>query len=218
MNTVVELAARAALSTKPTIYATYTLSNKLDEDSVLGDFVECGVFAGAQLAAMAAACPERIIHAFDSFCGIPEAGEKDDETITGLIGRGEGRLISTGISACSLEQVKKNLLSWGLELDRFRFYEGWFQETVPVCSENIPPIALLRLDGDLYESTLVCMQHLYPKLVEGGYLIIDDYALTGCRRAIHDYFNRNTDDEFTSIEGGLGPVYQRISRRSKEAE
>jgi O-methyltransferase len=65
---------------------------------------------------------------------------------------------------------------------------GWFQETLPKARNLIGEISLLRLDGDLYESTLVCLRNLYPSVVRGGFVIIDDYGLKGCRMACEFYF------------------------------
>lgn len=74
---------------------------------------------------------------------------------------------------------------WGVPEDFLVWHPGWFQDTVP--GANIDQIALLRLDGDLYESTLVCLQHLYPRVVSGGWVIVDDYGLPGCREAVNQF-------------------------------
>jgi O-methyltransferase len=67
----------------------------------------------------------------------------------------------------------------------FVFHEGWFQDTT---KEWNGAIALLRIDGDLYDSVLVCLKNLYPYLVAGGICILDDYDLEGGRRAFDEYF------------------------------
>ena len=70
----------------------------------------------------------------------------------------------------------------------FQIVKGWFSETLP--EYPLSSIALLRLDGDLYESTMDCFQQLYHKVVKGGIIIIDDYlSWTGCSRAVHDYLS-----------------------------
>jgi O-methyltransferase len=71
-----------------------------------------------------------------------------------------------------------------------RFLEGWFSETLPEAP--VERLAVLRLDADMYESTMDSLTHLYPKLSVGGYLIVDDYSMRTCRRAVHDY--RETQD------------------------
>lgn len=175
-----------ALSTRETLYNSYDLAHW----APAGSFVECGVYSGAQCAAMALASPGRRVHLFDSFVGIPESGPMDDESINTLV-RGGDRLVTTGISACSAALVKMRMREWGVQA-QLVFHEGWFQNTVPpaarVMHESYERIAILRLDGDLYESTKVCMHHLAPLVVPGGFIIIDDWALTGCRKACEEWF------------------------------
>lgn len=74
----------------------------------------------------------------------------------------------------------------GIESPEIR--QGWFEDTVSLWAEASRPIAVLRLDGDWYESTLVCLTHLFPLVVSGGYIIIDDYgSWEGCTKAVHEY-------------------------------
>lgn len=212
-----QLVGQAALCNPPTLVNTWDLTVDLLRRGVPGDLVECGVFAGVQPAAMARVCQlfgdsSRRVHLFDSFAGIPQAGPHDDRTITDCIGvpasESVGALVSTGVSACSVESVQRNMANWGVDAGRLVYHPGWFQHTVPTA--GIGPIALLRLDGDLYESTKVCLEHLYPKLSLGGYCVIDDYALTGCRLAVTEYLaSIGESPEIITIEGGGGPVYWR---------
>jgi O-methyltransferase len=84
--------------------------------------------------------------------------------------------------AVSLEQVKANFDRYGLLDDQVRFLKGWFRDTLPVAP--IERLAVLRLDGDMYESPMDTLVNLYPKLSEGGYVIVDDYgAIPACRQA-----------------------------------
>lgn len=156
-----------------------------------GDFVECGVAAGSQVAAMHRACPNKKIWLFDSFEGIPLASKYDTtQPGIGVISHDvNGYLLTTsGVTAVSMEQVKQHFAEWNVNDENFEYVKGWFEETVPI--NEIDKISLLRLDGDLYNSTKVCLEYLYPKLVKGGYLIIDDYALDGCRLAVDEYFDK----------------------------
>ena len=190
-----------AYSFMGTLESTYDLALLCAD--LKGDYVECGVAGGAQVAAMALAAPEKKIWLFDSFEGIPIAGKHDDsQPGIGPITNGSGELISSGVSSCSIEGVKSHMKDWGIPLDNMKFVEGWFQNTMP--KNRVKDIALLRLDGDLYESTLICLEYLYPKLIKGGYLIIDDYALTGCRKAVDRYL---LSAQFTEVDGGGGVVY-----------
>lgn len=179
----------------PVYYNTYEATRDVLDRGIDGDFVECGVFAGAQVGVMALAASDhpdlhdRRFHLFDSFQGIPMAGPKDDAQpgIGALLAPGTGELVTSGVSVCSRQQVEENLRSWGVSGARLDWHEGWFQDTVRDWPKD-RRIALLRLDGDLYASTLVCLRHLYPALEPGGICIVDDCALTGCALAVSDYF------------------------------
>jgi hypothetical protein len=88
-----------------------------------------------------------------------------------------------------------------------RFLKGWFKDTLPTAP--IQKLAVVRLDGDLYESTLDALKYLYPKLSIGGYLIVDDYAVTMCKKAVHDFRTAcNITEEIRDIDG-LGAFWQR---------
>jgi hypothetical protein len=102
-----------------------------------------------------------------------------------------------------MENVQETFNKYNLPLDNVNFVKGWFQHTVPV--NEVEEISILRLDGDLYESTLVCLQHLYPKVVTGGAVIIDDYALTGCRLAVEHYFESIKQDmpDMICVDGNM---------------
>ena len=208
---------KKALSTPQTVLNSFLLAQVCCHKNTEGDFVECGVFCGTQIAAMALANQQngmkKKLYLFDSFKGIPEAGPNDGADIRACIGDGEGRLISTGISVSSKKAVRNHLAKWGLDLDQFIFYEGWFQNTVRdvIKNKQIEKIALLRLDGDLYESTKVCLKYLHPLVSQGGYVIIDDYNLTGCRKAVDEYWlSINKTFKICTIEGGGGPVYYQV--------
>jgi O-methyltransferase len=185
--------AKRALSTRATIQASYDIASAVLARGTPGDFVECGVYAGANAAAMARAILDhygnqwhcgliRRLHLFDSFEGIPQAGPEDHEYLEA------GH--KAGLSACSLEAVKSNMREWGIPDELLVWHRGWFADTIPFASGDVPlslkQIALLRLDGDLYESTKVCMEHLYPLVSLGGWVICDDYHLSGARKAVNE--------------------------------
>jgi len=123
---------------------------------------------------------DRDVWVADSFSGLPEpdgfrypadAGDKHF-TMTGL--------------AVSIDEVRRNFEKYGLLDDRVRFLPGWFRDTLP--DAPVERLAVLRLDGDMYESTLVALRALYPKVSVGGYVIVDDYgALESCRTAVNDF-------------------------------
>ncbi len=185
MIATLEQIGQRALSSTSTLESSYDLARLCIERGVPGDFVECGVFAGVQAAAMAKAlmdlgCTDRRVHLFDSFAGIPKAGKHDND-LRPLVGSG-GMRESSGVSVCPIGDVQNHMAQWGIDPSLLVWHEGWFEDTVPAA--KIDKIALLRLDGDLYESTKVCVQHLYPNLSVGGWCIVDDWNLDGCRAAI----------------------------------
>jgi len=162
----------------------------------LGCYVECGVAAGAQIIAMSAGAPNKKIYAYDSFEGIPWPSNKDDQfpgirylddwEQKALPDPGHAALATTGATIVPLNDFVDHIAASGVSLKNLEIRKGWFEETV---QDHTEPIAILRLDGDLYNSTFVCLQHLYPQVIKGGIVIIDDYGLKGCRAAVHEYFD-----------------------------
>lgn len=185
-----------ALGWGETAEATYDLARLTLERGIPGDFVECGVYAGASSALMARAImdydtedrwPERPsarrVHLFDSFEGMPAAEPIDEECFAV---HGE----KTGMAKVPLDQVKGLLKSFELPEELFVFHPGWFEDTLKpaaiLLGSGPANIAMLRLDGDLYKSTIVPMQQLYPLMSVGGWVIVDDFHLTGCKKAIQE--------------------------------
>lgn len=161
-------------------------------DGIEGDLVETGVWRGGVTIYMRAmlealADPNRIVWAADSFEGLPrpdplrypkEAAAHDSALMKGPLKN----------LAVSLEEVKANFDRYGLLDDRVRFLKGWFCDTLP--ESPIERIAVLRLDGDYYESTRDPLNALYTRVTEGGFVIIDDYGedeWTYCRQAVNEF-------------------------------
>lgn len=194
--------AEGAFSSKQGVSHTFLVAEQAIQAELQGAFVECGVAAGALACTLAYAIQKhrqthlRKVHLFDSFDGIPYAGPKDvDQPGFGHIIMDQHlpiaeRLKSSGISIGTQEQVKHNIQKWGVGDVDFVFHPGWFQHTLPNLDipNAIGQIAVLRLDGDLYESTECCMKYLYPHVVPGGYVIHDDYPMEGSYLAFHEYF------------------------------
>jgi len=189
----------AAYSTRETVNNTRHYTQDVLNRRVPGALVECGVAGGAQLGAMhSMAKTERWIYGFDSFEGIPIAS-KDDDVQPG-VGINPGvpynnvneLLRTSGITVHSKESVRRNLDRWtNNQSHNVVLVKGWFQNTLAnyhSVFRQLGGIALLRLDGDLYESTKVCLQQLFPLLSDGGILIVDDWKLLGCKKACQEYF------------------------------
>ena len=97
-------------------------------------------------------------------------------------------------------EVRANFERYGLLDDQVRFLSGWFKDTLH--NAPIDRIAVLRLDGDLYESTIQALDALYSRLSPGGFCIIDDYNLAGCRQAVADYRTKHgVSAEIVEIDG-----------------
>ena len=197
-------------SSREVLQFTYDCTKKLLTDKIPGVFVECGVASGSQIGAMQNAMEnlkqDRNIYAFDSFEGIPFAGEHDaDQPGIGAKDLSKaGLLESSGVSSHSIDNVLQNFSRWKLKTDNLIFVKGWFENTVP--GYKIDKIALLRLDGDLYSSTKVCLEHLLSKVSKGGLVIIDDYQLAGCRKAVHEHIAED------KIIKHLGIAYYEVTK------
>lgn len=152
-----------------------------------GDFIETGVWRGGATIFMrgvlkAKNINNRTIWCADSFEGLPKpssASHREDV---------KDELWKFQQLAVSMEDVKNNFKKYNLLDDHVKFLKGWFNNTLPTAP--IKRLALIRLDGDMYESTMDALEPLYPKLSKGGFVIVDDYCLPACREAIHDFRNK----------------------------
>jgi O-methyltransferase len=147
-----------------------------------GDFVECGVWrGGASIYAKAVLntlrASDRSVWLADSFEGMPIQTEND---------KADGALADNSFLAVSLEQVQDNFRRFGLLDEQVKFVKGWFSDSLP--ASPIEKIAVLRLDGDYYSSTMDALDSLYDRVSSKGYIIIDDYwSFVTCRQAITDF-------------------------------
>lgn len=178
------------------------------EHNIQGDFIETGVWRGGSTIFMRAILKaydvrDRNVWVADSFEGLPVPNEeaypldKDDihHTFNEL--------------KVTLESVRNNFDKYDLLDDQVKFLKGWFKDTL--SSAPIEKLSLVRLDGDMYESTMDAMVNLYPKLSINGFLIVDDYCLEVCRKAIADYrMTHNIQDEIIDIDG-TGVFWQKGS-------
>ena len=169
-----------------------------------GCFVECGVWRGGCLAVLASIAHDegkgRAIYGFDSFEGLPELAPQDDK-------HGQEYV---GCCKATQEDVLETFTTWGVSLDNTTLVPGWFEDSVPATYEDMPPIAVLRLDGDWYESTRVCLEYLYPKLVPGGVVILDDYLTwKGCTVATDEYREKHGIESEIMVTDPLGEVWWR---------
>lgn len=161
---------------------------------VSGCVVECGVWKGGMSAAMAEVFQGfKKSFLFDSFQGLPPAKEIDGASPDGLSAiewqkNTDSPFYFDNCSA-DIHYAQEAMVRSGSK--RFQIVKGWFKETLPSFDFQ-EPIAILRLDGDWYDSTLECLEHLFPKVAQGGIIIIDDYYYwDGCVKAVYDYLSKN---------------------------
>jgi hypothetical protein len=189
---------------------------------VPGAFAECGVWRGGSVLAMILALQEegvddRDLFLYDTFEGMTQPGEHDvspfDRPAAEIWDEAEREderpwSVLFDPETFSEETVRRTLLETGYPAERLHLVRGPVEETVPAGAPDA--LALLRLDTDWYESTRHELEHLYPRLTEGGVLIVDDYGhWEGSKRAVDEYFG----------PGGaaLPPLLQRVDYASRMA-
>lgn len=187
------------LTTPERIASLVNAVNYVVENNIEGDIVECGVWkGGSSMAAMAALIHKkditREIYLYDTYEGM-SAPTEEDKVFTGT--SAEAMLESSDVNDStsvwcysSIEEVKANVATINYPTQKLHFVKGKVEDTIP---QTIPTkIAVLRLDTDWYQSTKHELEHLYPLLVSGGVLIIDDYGhWEGARKAVDEYIAKH---------------------------
>ena len=176
------------------------------ERGVPGDLIETGVWRGGATILMRAVLAahgvtDRTVWVADSFEGLPRPDDRYPAD-SGALWHTADRL------AISVEEVRGNFERYGLLDDQVRFLVGWFKDTLRTVPD--PQWAVIRVDGDMYGSTMDALTALYPNLSPGGYLIVDDYsAIDVCQRAVDDYREQHgIDDPIEKIDWN-GVYWQR---------
>jgi O-methyltransferase len=165
-------------------------------EDVPGDLIETGIWRGGATIFMRGALDafgdaQRIVWAADSFQGLPRPDVRHQADAG-------DRHWTVPELAVSLDEVKDNFRRYGLLDERVQFLVGWFKDTLPAAP--IERLSLMRLDGDMYESTMDALRALYGRLSRGGFVIIDDYhAVPACKTAV---------DEFRAAEGVDDPIVE----------
>lgn len=176
-------------------------------EGVPGDFVETGVWRGgacimARAVLQAYGVTDRSIIACDSFEGLPEPN-------AAAFPADEGSTFHTYDDlAVSLEQVKANFAKFDLLDDQVVFLKGWFRDTMPLVPST--QVAVLRLDGDMYESTIDPLRSLYDRIPAGGYVIVDDYHVVEASRiALHDFLSARGETPALQEIDGVGVYFRK---------
>jgi hypothetical protein len=151
------------------------------EENVLGNIVECGVWRGGSCVYAKAVLnfldAKRSVFGFDSFDGLPRPGIGDDP---------QDRHHTFDPLSVPLSEVLFRASKY--RVGEINWRKGLFCDSLPRCKSEVGTISVLRCDGDMYSSTIDILTNLYPQVSPGGFIIIDDYALEGCRIAVWDYF------------------------------
>lgn len=175
-------------------------------ENIPGDFIETGVWRGGACIFMRAILKaygeKRTVWVADSFEGLPSPNVAAYRADAGDL----HHTFSPWL-ACSQTEVEANFRRYALLDEQVQFLKGWFKDTLPTAP--IERLAVLRLDGDMYESTIQALDALYAKLSPGGFVIVDDYFLKPCARAIHEFRDsHNVDEEILDIDG-MGAYWRR---------
>lgn len=208
MASIMREVKRYTLTSHARIASLVDAVDYLVDQGIEGDFVECGVWKGgsvmtAALALKRRGATDRDLYLFDTFTGMPEPGEADEPSpYDGYSPHRLWRMLNRSgkeWAGASVETVRANLERTGYPPERFHLVQGMVEDTLP---ESAPErIAILRLDTDWYSSTKHELETLYPRLGEGGVLIVDDWGHhAGARRAVEEYF----------AEHGAMPLLNRI--------
>jgi hypothetical protein len=177
-------------------------------NDVPGDLIETGVWRGGATILMRAILKargvlDRGVWAADSFEGLPVADTNRYPA--------DGEIAFDGVEALMVSQgeVEENFRRYGLLDDQVHFLKGWFRDTLPSVADRT--WAVIRLDGDMYESTMDSLTNLYPGLSPGGYVILDDFHLESCRKAVADYrAEHGIDNEIQKVDSA-GVFWQKSS-------
>jgi hypothetical protein len=177
------------------VYALIQAVRYVSANHIPGAIVECGVWKGGSMAAVARTLLQRQdvsreLYLFDTFEGMTTPTAKDFD----YTGRKASQVLQDvpgdRCDDAPLEQVKEVLYATGYPKEKIHFVRGRVEETIPVSAPDA--IALLRLDTDWYDSTRHELVHLFPRLFKAGVIIIDDYGhWEGCRQACDEYFAQN---------------------------
>ena len=173
---------------EPRLHMLYTLAKEVCEKDIPGNFAECGVAGGGSSAMLAAIISRyskrsRLIYACDTFEGMPPPSEHD--VVRGVEAEDTGW--GTGTCAAPTTSLEKVARELGV-FQNVMIVKGLFQETLPVWRSRMGELAFVHMDSDWYESTISIFDNLYPQVVSGGKVQLDDYNYwEGIKKAVDEY-------------------------------
>lgn len=169
------------------------------KNKIEGDLIEAGVWRGGATIFMRIILKEyglknKIVYVADSFEGLPPPDHEKFPADK------NSRFHRIDVTNVSLEEVKNNFKLYGVLDNQVKFLKGWFKDSLKQAP--CKKLSILRVDGDMYESTWEILENLYDKLSVGGYVIVDDFSLQVCVSAVNDFRSQNNiTDTITSIDG-----------------
>ena len=176
-------------------------------EGIPGDFVETGVWRGgasifARAVMLAYGVTDRRVICCDSFEGLPPPNANQ-------FAADEGSDFHTYPElAVSLDEVRANFTKFDLLDDQVEFLKGWFRDTMALVPSK--EIAVLRLDGDMYESTIDPLIHLYDRIPDGGWVIVDDYhVVPAAKKAVHDFLDSRGETQALREIDGVGVFFRK---------
>ena len=187
---IIKKFSKYTMTSNVKIFALIKAFEYVNKFKISGDFVECGVYTGGNIMILKKLIKKnrlnRKIYAYDTFEGMTTPTSYDVK-IDGTVAK---KKFKKNWASCSLNQVKQNFKETKLNIKNVRFIKGKVEDTLKI-KKNLPKkISILRLDTDFYESTKSELEKLYPLLVKGGVLIIDDYgSWLGSKKATDEYFS-----------------------------
>ena len=176
-----------------------------------GAIVECGTWKGGMACGMLAVAPgPRDFHFFDSFEGLPPAQEIDGQKAIDWQADTEAPDYYDNNRA-DRDAFERRVRAAARPDQHLHIHQGWFSDTLPQAPDDLE-IAVLRLDGDWYQSTIDCLENLFDKVLPGGLVIIDDYLdWDGCTRAVHDFLSARAATEAIQ-QSRFGGVFHIVKR------
>ena len=198
--TIIRQVQPYTMTTPDRVYALIQAVKYIAENDIKGSMVECGAWRGGSMMAAALVLQRHHrrdidLYLYDTFEGMPPPDINDVDSrgkaAAEQLSEGPRSKDSTIWAYSPIEDVQKNLARTGYDASRLHFIKGKVEDTLPAQAPE-GPISLLRLDTDWYASTKHELEHLYPKLVHGGVLILDDYGWwKGSRQAFDEYAKEN---------------------------
>ena len=195
---------RHTLASRNRLNVLLELARTIEEQSIPGAIVECGVYRGGSAAVLASATRQgRDIYLFDSFQGLPPPGDKD--------GAQAAQQYREGWCAADPADVSAIFSRLQIPASRLHIVKGWFADTLK--SVTVPAIALLHIDADWYDPVKLCLETFFEAVSPGGFVVLDDYGRwEGCTRAADEFLQARNLGRLLDPRSPEGHFFQKPGR------